>query len=60
MLPKLHGSSIEKILVSAPIHSDQLVLIITDRFQPPLTGFAAAHWSTASDWIVKLFKEAGA
>ncbi|KAF1831549.1 hypothetical protein BDW02DRAFT_606088 [Decorospora gaudefroyi] len=31
-----------------------------DRFQPPLTGFAATHWSTASEWIVKLFKEAGA
>lgn len=31
-----------------------------DRFQPPLTGFAAAHWSTSNEWIVKLFKEAGA
>ncbi|EUC48518.1 hypothetical protein COCMIDRAFT_23689 [Bipolaris oryzae ATCC 44560] len=31
-----------------------------DRFQPPLTGFATAHWSTSSEWIVKLFKEAGA
>ncbi|CAN9478711.1 unnamed protein product [Alternaria alternata] len=31
-----------------------------DRFQPPLTGFAATHWSTSSEWIVKLFKEAGA
>ncbi|KAI4626606.1 hypothetical protein J4E83_003758 [Alternaria metachromatica] len=31
-----------------------------DRFQPPLTGFAATHWSTSSQWIVKLFKEAGA
>jgi hypothetical protein len=26
----------------------------------PLTGFAATHWSTSSEWIVKLFKEAGA
>ncbi|KAI0615534.1 GAL4 multi-domain protein [Pyrenophora tritici-repentis] len=31
-----------------------------DRFQPPLTGFVATHWSTSSEWIVKLFKEAGA
>ncbi|KAF2848869.1 hypothetical protein T440DRAFT_500268 [Plenodomus tracheiphilus IPT5] len=31
-----------------------------DRFQPPLTGFAATHWSTSNEWIVKLFKEAGA
>ncbi|KAF1852076.1 uncharacterized protein K460DRAFT_271932 [Cucurbitaria berberidis CBS 394.84] len=31
-----------------------------DRFQPPLTGFTATHWSTSSEWIVKLFKEAGA
>lgn len=31
-----------------------------DRFQPPITGFTATHWSTSSEWIVKLFKEAGA
>ncbi|KAI8934615.1 hypothetical protein NX059_008308 [Plenodomus lindquistii] len=31
-----------------------------DRFQPPLTGFASAHWSTSNEWIFKLFKEAGA
>jgi hypothetical protein len=35
-------------------------LIQIDRFQPPHTGFAATHWSTSSEWIVKLFKEAGA
>ncbi|UPX16239.1 uncharacterized protein EKO05_0006650 [Ascochyta rabiei] len=31
-----------------------------DQFQPPLTGFAATHHSYASEWITKLFKEAGA
>ncbi|XPS72445.1 hypothetical protein M3J09_004610 [Ascochyta lentis] len=31
-----------------------------DRFQPPLTGFSATHHSYASEWITKLFKEAGA
>ncbi|KAF2131003.1 hypothetical protein P153DRAFT_287202 [Dothidotthia symphoricarpi CBS 119687] len=31
-----------------------------DRFQPPLTGFASAHYSMSSEWITKLFKEAGA
>jgi hypothetical protein len=36
------------------------LLTSIDRFQPPLTGFAATHWSTSSEWIVKLFKEAGA
>jgi len=36
------------------------LLTSVDRFQPPLTGFAATHWSTSSQWIVKLFKEAGA
>lgn len=37
-----------------------LVLTIADRFQPPLTGFSATHWSASSEWIIKLFKEAGA
>ncbi|KAF3046048.1 hypothetical protein E8E12_010658 [Didymella heteroderae] len=31
-----------------------------DRFQPPLTGFSATHHSFASEWITKLFREAGA
>jgi hypothetical protein len=31
-----------------------------DRFQPPLTGFASVHHSMSSEWIIKLFKEAGA
>lgn len=31
-----------------------------DRFQPPLTGFATVHYSMSSEWIVNLFKEAGA
>lgn len=31
-----------------------------DRFQPPITGVAAVHWSMANKWIVRLFKEAGA
>lgn len=31
-----------------------------DRFQPPLTGYAAVHWSTSNEWIVRLFREAGA
>jgi hypothetical protein len=32
----------------------------TDRFQPPLTGFAMTHYSMSSEYIVNLFKEAGA
>ncbi|EAT84843.2 hypothetical protein SNOG_07377 [Parastagonospora nodorum SN15] len=35
-------------------------LTLLDRFQPPLTGFASMHYSTSSEYIVKLFKEAGA
>ncbi|KAF2036377.1 hypothetical protein EK21DRAFT_52534, partial [Setomelanomma holmii] len=31
-----------------------------DRFQPPLTGFASTHFSMSSEWIINLFKEAGA
>jgi hypothetical protein len=36
------------------------ILTSIDRFQPPLTGFATAHYSMSSEWIVNLFKEAGA
>jgi hypothetical protein len=35
-------------------------LIILDRFQPPLTGFALTHYSMSSEYIVELFKVAGA
>lgn len=38
----------------------RIPLTILDRFQPPLTGFPATHHSFASEWITKLFKEAGA
>ncbi|KAH7398986.1 hypothetical protein DE146DRAFT_719152 [Phaeosphaeria sp. MPI-PUGE-AT-0046c] len=31
-----------------------------DRFKPPLTGFAMTHFSMSSEYIVDLFKEAGA
>jgi hypothetical protein len=36
------------------------ILTPLDRFQPPLTGFATMHYSMSSDYIVNLFKEAGA
>jgi hypothetical protein len=36
------------------------LLTPADRFQPPLTGFPATHHSFASEWITKLFREAGA
>ncbi|KAH5617458.1 hypothetical protein HBI23_256550 [Parastagonospora nodorum] len=35
-------------------------LTLLDRFQPPLTGFASMHNSIFSEYIVNLFKEAGA
>lgn len=35
-------------------------LTVLDRFQPPLTGFASMHYSMSSEYIVNLFKEAGA
>jgi hypothetical protein len=38
----------------------QAFLTSLDRFQPPLTGFASQHYSMSSEWIVNLFKEAGA
>ncbi|KAH8717056.1 hypothetical protein GQ44DRAFT_730183 [Phaeosphaeriaceae sp. PMI808] len=31
-----------------------------DRFQPPITGFASTQFSVSSEWIGRLFKEAGA
>ncbi|USP80682.1 hypothetical protein yc1106_07956 [Curvularia clavata] len=38
----------------------QYVTSIANFFDRNNPGFASAHWSTSSEWIVKLFKEAGA